>query len=130
MAVGSIRRPKLDAVREAMAVLSPTFGWIAAVEVIGVEVSCGVRHTPLSREETMSGARNRAEALRRMARERSEPWEYFVGLEGGIDVVCERGNRWAFLENWAYVADASGRGSFGQSAAIALPEALATRCRG
>jgi len=127
VAVGSMRRPKLDAVRHAVAVLSPIFAWSAAVEVLGVEVSSGVRHTPLSREETMSGARNRAEAALRIAREKSESWEYFVGLEGGIDVVYEDGNRWAFLENWAYVADASGQGAFGQSGAIALPEALAAR---
>lgn len=127
VAVGSIRRPKLDAVREVVTVLSPIFGWDVPVEIVGVEVSSSVRHTPLSREETMSGARNRAEATLRIACEKSEPWEYFVGLEGGIDVVCEHGKRWAFLENWAYVADTSGRRAFGQSGAIALPEALATR---
>lgn len=63
----------------------------------------------------------------RIARENRRPWKYFVGLEGGIDVVDERGNRWVFLENWAYVADATGRGSFGQSGTIALPEPLAAR---
>jgi inosine/xanthosine triphosphatase len=127
VAVGSMRRPKLDAVREALAELGPKLGTDTVCEVVGVEVSSGVRHTPLSREETMSGARNRAEAVLRIAREKSQPWKYFVGLEGGIDVVHERGNRWVFLENWAYVADTSGRRSFGQSGAIALPEPLATR---
>jgi len=71
------------------------------------------------------GARCRAEALVRMACERNEPWEYFVGLEGGLDVVNEGGQSWVFLENWAYVTDGSGRGSFGQSGAVVLPEALA-----
>jgi len=127
VAVGSMRRPKLDAVREALAVLGPKFGTGAVFEVVGVEASSGVRHTPLSREETMSGARNRAEAVLRIARKKNEPWKYFVGLEGGIDVVRENGNRWVFLENWVYVADATGCGSFGQSGAIALPEPLATR---
>jgi len=50
---------------------------------------------------------------------------YFVGLEGGLDVVHESGRRLAFLESWAFVADASGRGFYGQSGAILLPEALA-----
>jgi inosine/xanthosine triphosphatase len=35
--------------------------------------------------------------------------------------------RWTFLENWAYVSDVAGRGAFGQSGAILLPELLAKR---
>ncbi len=127
VAVGSKRRPKLDSVRETLAALGPKFGLGTDFEVVGVAVSSGVRHTPLSREETMSGARNRAEAVLRIAREKNESWKYFVGLEGGIDVVNEHRNRWVFLENWAYLADATGRASFGQSGAIALPEPLAVR---
>ena len=127
VALGSTRRPKLDAVREALAALGSKLHGGTAFDVVGVDVASGVRHTPLSREETMSGARNRAEAVLRMAREKNEPWKYFVGLEGGIDIVDQRGTRWAFLENWAYVADSTGRGSFGQSGAILLPEPLAKR---
>jgi inosine/xanthosine triphosphatase len=127
VAVGSVRRPKIDAVREALAGLGTKFCAGVTFDVVAVKVSSGVRHTPLSREETMAGACNRAEAVMRIAGEKNEYWKYFVGLEGGIDVVQERGNRWVFLENWAYVADATGRGSFGQSGAIALPEPLAAR---
>jgi inosine/xanthosine triphosphatase len=87
-------------------------------------VPSGVRHTPLSRQEIMAGARNRAESLSRIAREKLQPWKYFVGLEGGVDVVEERGTRWAFLENWACVIDGTGVVSFGQSGAVLLPEPL------
>ncbi len=125
VAVGSTRRPKLDAVREALGAIVPHLHAGASFEIAGVDVPSGVRHTPLSREDTMSGARQRAEALLQIAREKNEPWNYFVGLEGGVDVVQERGARWVFLENWAYVAGASGRGAFGQSGAILLPERLA-----
>jgi inosine/xanthosine triphosphatase len=127
VAVGSTRRPKVDAVREALAALGASLDAAAQFDLAAVEVASGVRHTPLSREEIMAGARGRAEALRRIAREKTEPWKYFVGLEGGIEVVHEHGARWVFLENWAYVADAAGRSSFGQSGAIALPDALAKR---
>src|SRR5579859_2213478 len=127
VAVGSLRRPKVDAVREAMRSLGPTLAAGAEIEVVGVEISSGVRETPLSREETMSGARNRAEALLGMARGKGEPWRYFVGLEGGIEIVRENGLQWPFLENWAYVSDVTGRGSFGQSGAILLPESVAKR---
>jgi len=125
IAVGSLRRPKLDAVREALETLRPRLNEGARFEVVGVDVPSGVRHTPLTREEIMSGARQRVEALLRIARERNESWHYFVGLEGGLDVVHERGTRTVFLQNWAYVADRTGRSAFGQSGAIALPEPLA-----
>ena len=73
----------------------------------------------------MAGARQRAEALVRIARESNVPWKYFVGLEGGLDVIHEGATRWVFLESWAYAADDAGRGAFGRSGAVLLPEALA-----
>jgi non-canonical (house-cleaning) NTP pyrophosphatase len=124
VAVGSTRRPKIDAVRDALEELAPRFFAPARLEVIAVDIPSGVRHTPLSREETMTGARQRAEVLARIARERQEGWKYFVGLEGGLDVMLEPGGRRVFLENWAYVADRSGRGAFGRSGAVQLPEQL------
>jgi inosine/xanthosine triphosphatase len=124
VAVGSTRRPKLNAVWEAVSVFGPTLDPNVQFEVVGVEVPSGVRHTPLTRDDMMAGARQRAEALAGMARERGEPWKYFVGLEGGLDVVREEGRRWVFLENWAYVADLSGRGAYGHSGGILLPDRL------
>ena len=139
LAVGSKRGPKLNAVSEALktfwAVLAPE----AQFEVVGAEVESGVSHTPASREELMRGARQRAEALVRLGRESGAPWKYFVGLEGGLDVVHEgaspeemlrhsglkqNGHRRVFLESWAYVSDGT-RGHYGRSGSIELPEALA-----
>jgi inosine/xanthosine triphosphatase len=128
IAVGSTRRPKVNAVWDALKAFGGTLGDGAEVDVAAVEVPSGVRHTPLSREDMMAGARQRAEALVRIARAQNEPWRYFVGLEGGLDVILdggEKSGRRVFLENWAYVTDGNGRGAFGQSGAIALPEALA-----
>jgi inosine/xanthosine triphosphatase len=127
MAVGSTRRPKLDGVRDALDAFAAEFSGPGQFEIVAVDVASGVRHTPLSREETMAGARGRAENLARVAREKREPWQYFLGLEGGLDVISEAGKRWVFLQNWAYLADATGQGAFGQSGAIALPEPLASR---
>jgi len=127
IAVGSTRRPKLDGVRDALAELGPRLEPDAQFDIVGVEAPSGVRDTPLSRAEMMAGARNRAEHLRRLAKERSEPWNYFIGVEGGLEIVDDRGARLVFLENWAYVLDREGRGSFGQSGAVAVPEPLAAR---
>ena len=86
----------------------------------------------------MRGARQRAEALVAMARQDGTAWQYFVGLEGGLDVVREgistdemlrhsglkQSGRRVFLESWAYVSDGM-RGHYGRSGSIELPEALA-----
>ena len=151
VAVGSTRRPKLNAVWEGLTVFGPSLDPDAQFEVVGVEVGSGVGHTPLTRAELMAGARQRAEALVRMARERNEPWRFFVGLEGGLDVVYEdseghgfsraekaptaeglqplrdanKTRRLVFLENWAYVTDGSGRSAYGQSGSILIPAPLA-----
>ena len=134
IAVGSLRAPKLDGVREAIAAVGSLLDSAAVFEVVGVEVQSGVGHTPVSRAESMAGARNRAEALRELGHERNEPWSYFVGLEGGLDVVPENGplarnarreQRIVFLESWAYVLDGSGVGAFGRSGGVEMPDALA-----
>jgi inosine/xanthosine triphosphatase len=124
IAVGSTRRPKIAAVHEAIqcfgAVLSPG----AEFEVVGVEVESGVGHTPANRQELMLGARQRAEALARLPQAKAEAWRYFVGLEGGLDIVEEEGGRRVFLESWAYVSD--GRdGHYGRSGGVEIPAALA-----
>jgi inosine/xanthosine triphosphatase len=143
VAVGSTRRPKVNAVSDALAAIRAVSEFLPAFEIVGVDVESGVRHTPLSREDLMAGARHRAEALMRIARAQNERWKYFVGLEGGfdvipgldaipsldvlpeLDVVSEAGIRWVFLESWAYVTDGEGRGSFGQSGGVPVPAALA-----
>jgi len=124
VAVGSTRRPKLNAVKEAAAAIAPLFGEDTVLDVTGHEVESGVSHTPISREELMRGARQRAEALQ--ARLPAEPTlaDFFVGLEGGLDVLIEQNTRRVFLESWAYVSDGT-VGHFGCSGSIELPEALA-----
>jgi inosine/xanthosine triphosphatase len=125
VAVGSTRHPKLNAVREALTAFGPMLDSKAQFEVLGVDVPSGVSHTPASREELMMGARLRAEALLKLSRQRGEPWKYFIGLEGGLDVVEEDGKQVVFLQSWAYVTDGNGAGAYGQSGAVQLPEMLA-----
>jgi inosine/xanthosine triphosphatase len=139
LAVGSKRGPKLSAVAEALEAFSNVLVPNAPFEVVGVEVESGVSPTPSSREELMRGARQRAEALVQLERKNAAGWQYFVGLEGGLDVVLEGsspdelqwratlkqyGRRRVFLESWAYVTDGV-RGHFGRSGGIELPEVLA-----
>ena len=138
IAVGSKRGPKLNAVTAALESFSGVLAPGSSFEVIGAEVESGVSHTPASRQELMRGARQRAEALVEMSCGSAAGWQYFVGLEGGLDVVHEcaspeellphsalqqSGQRRVFLESWAYVTDGA-RGHYGCSGSIELPEAL------
>jgi inosine/xanthosine triphosphatase len=124
IAVGSTRRPKLNAVKEAALAIAPLFEEGATLEVEGYEVESGVRHTPASRDELMQGARQRAEAVQQHLQAKATGASYFVGLEGGLDVVVGNGLKRVFLESWAYASDGSA-GHFGCSGSIELPEALA-----
>ncbi len=126
IAVGSTRRPKVNAVREAVASFAARLGNGTNCEVSGYEVQSGVGHTPASREELMRGARQRAEALKVKLRADDIPADFFVGVEGGLDIVVESGVRRVFLESWAYVCDRE-RGHFGCSGSIELPVALAEK---
>jgi non-canonical (house-cleaning) NTP pyrophosphatase len=128
VAVGSTRRPKVEAVRAALDEIGGRLAPAGAeFEIIGREVSSGVGHTPSSRDELMAGARHRSEMLAEIARVEGNDWRYCVGLEGGLDVVAEGGRRHVFLESWAYVLECgTGRGAFGQSGGVMLPDALAS----
>jgi len=112
------------AVREAIRDFGPLLTPGAEFEVVAVEVESGVGHTPANRAELMQGARQRVEALVHLAREKAESWRYFVGLEGGLDVIQEEGERRVLLESWAYVSDGR-NGHYGRSGGIEIPDALA-----
>lgn len=124
IAVGSMRRPKLNAVWEAASAFWPLISPDEPFEVLGVDVSSGVGHTPLTREDLMSGARSRVERLIQKAQAEKQPWRFLVGLEGGFDVVRRDKDRLVFLESWAYVSDGQ-RGSFGSGGSILIPEPIA-----
>ena len=132
IAVGSKRAPKLAAVRAALDACGPILHPKSKFEVEGFEVATSVSHTPRGRAELMTGALGRCEDLMKRGAARPAA-SYFVGLEGGLDVIQEngqngreKGGRLVFLESWAFVCDANGRGFYGRSGAILLPEALAS----
>src|SRR5262249_45616754 len=110
--------------RDALTSIGPLLAPNHEVEVVGVEVESGVGHTPTSREELMQGARQRAEAVAKLAKQFGEPWRYFVGLEGGLDILHESGRRRVFLESWAYVSDGFS-GFFGRSGSIEVAQQIA-----
>jgi len=71
--VGSMNPVKIDAVKEII----KDYDFLAGAEVAGAPVSSEVLHQPLSLEETIRGAKNRA-------RNSFADCDYGVGLESGI----------------------------------------------
>jgi len=69
----------------------------------------------------MKGARDRALAVRDLLREQNLEADLYVGLEGGFHSIAVDGDWYTFLRGWAYVTD-GGRGNFGMSPSIAVPE--------
>jgi inosine/xanthosine triphosphatase len=124
IAVGSTRRPKLNAMNDAASAIAALLDRNIDMQVAGYEVDSGVSHTPTSREELMRGALQRAEALQTKLRAEGATADFYVGLEGGLDVAIENGHKRVFLESWAYVTDGA-HGHFGCSGSIEIPDALA-----
>ena len=118
--IASTRAPKVNGVQRALRKISAlnNFGDIA-VESMSVE--SGVAATPLSIEELMRGARQRAEVVFRQAKSnvKESGVVLAIGVEGGIHLVDGR----AFLQSWACVFDGTTI-SFGSSGSIEIPAAL------
>ena len=126
VAVATRRQPKLAALRDVLNTIGPLLHPRSQFEIVESDCPSGVAHTPLSRAEMMRGAGLRAEALASAEPLRSR-CRYFVGMEGGVDVVFVGSERQVFLQNWACVLEAGGRIAFGDSGSILIPDALARK---
>ncbi|NOZ78254.1 MAG: DUF84 family protein [Acidobacteria bacterium] len=119
VAVGTVRRAKVEAVRLACERLAG-IGVFAkdGADVIPVDVPSGVAAMPMSEEEGIAGARNRARRC----------WEALdvdvaLGLEGGV-VVIQHDPAIVILRNWAVAWN--GRTEWiGSGPGIQLPARLA-----
>ncbi|MDZ4299714.1 MAG: inosine/xanthosine triphosphatase [Candidatus Sungbacteria bacterium] len=109
VAVGSHNPAKIEAVRMAFSAVWPNEEW----EVFGTAVSSGIANQPMSDEESIRGAQNRARAARESA---GADWG--VGLEGGLHCVNER----YFDCGWIIVSDSAGNEGIGSTARIIVPE--------
>ena len=79
----------------------------------GFAADSGVSDQPMSSEETLEGAWNRATQLSSL----SPTSQFFVGMEGGIEIID---GRW-FASAWMAILDDQGRRSESKSALFALP---------
>lgn len=110
--VASKNPVKIEASRAAFAALLPD----ADLQMSSISVESGVSDQPTSDEETRRGAKNRAAN----ARDISPDADFWVGLEGGIEVVEEQLIAFA----WMAVLGSNGQLSSARSATLPLPPSV------
>ncbi len=86
------------------------------VNTLGISAASGVSDQPQGDAETRRGARNRVADA-----QRQQPGaDYWVGLEGGIELIDDLLQAYA----WMAVRDAAGRFGMARSATLPLPHAI------
>lgn len=114
VSIGSGNGVKINAAKKALKMA----GFDA--EVVSVEVASGVKSQPMSNEEGITGAINRAtNSMKKTGAELG------IGMEGTVQ-ESEYG---MFLTGWTAVVDINGRLGLGSSGSILLPEKMAKRLR-
>ena len=127
IAIGSTRGPKVEAVKEAWQVFSAKILSDPEEEAnfYSYDLSNGAPGMPMSVSDLMKGARGRAENLAFQLKKEKAEANFYVGLEGGFNVIDSQGpRRQAFLESWAYVSDGY-RGFFGHGGGLYVPSSIA-----
>jgi inosine/xanthosine triphosphatase len=115
--VASTKAVKINAAAAGFAAMFPEERW----EVSGCETSSGIAEQPMTSDETLLGARNRA----RNAKDAVPDADFWVGLEGGIedtkDGMIERA--------WMAVIAKDGLEGIGSTGTFMIPPPIAARIR-
>ena len=114
IAVGSANPAKVRSVESVVGTLFP------GAEVAGVTTDSGVSEEPMSRDEMIEGAINRA----KRSREALDA-DYGVGMEGGHEIVSGR----QFVCGFIAVVDREGKIGVGSSSRMELPKKIADRMK-
>jgi len=111
IAVGSQNPVKIKAVETAFKTIWSDKEW----EILSVDVSSGVSRQPMSDEESIKGARNRAkQAIEKIGA------DYGVGIEGGLQKIGEH----YFDCGWAVVLDKENNEGIGSTIRMIAPSRM------
>lgn len=116
IAIGTKAAPKLAAIEEWIK-RCPYFDWIE-VELIPMDVESGIGDMPLSQEENMTWARNRAINCKAKIEA-----DFYIWMEGWATMIWEK----AYLFWVVYIMDNSGEWHFGFSNHMEIPEIFRKR---
>lgn len=123
IALGSDRAAKIMAVRASVARVAEIDAAWRNASIVARPVKTDAPSMPLTDWELMSGARQRALAVREILLKQKLSADLYVGLEGGFHSISVEGEWHTFLRGWAFVTDGE-RGSFGMSPSIEVPDAI------
>ena len=123
IALGSDRAAKIMAVRASIARVAEVDSAWRDANVVARSVKTDAPAMPLNDWELMSGARQRALAVREILIAQRLDADLYVGLEGGFHSISVDGQWHTFLRGWAFVTDGQ-RDSFGMSPSIEVPDAI------
>ena len=126
IALGSNRAAKVEALRASVARIAAIDEAWRESEIMALSVETSAPAMPLTDEELMRGARERAQAVRARLIDEGAPAQLYVGLEGGFHSFEFDGAWRTFLRGWAYVTDGE-RTGFGLAPSILVPDSIARR---
>lgn len=108
VAIGSANPSKIEAVKQAFLAVYPQEAW----EFVSAGVKSGVTDQPMSDQESIRGATNRAKRAMKQLNA-----DFGVGLEGGLQKI---GERW-FDSGWIVIIDKEGKQGIGSSLRMQTP---------
>jgi inosine/xanthosine triphosphatase len=120
IALGSDRAAKIMAVRASVARVAEVDSSWADANVVARAVTTDAPAMPLNDWQLMTGAKQRALAVRDILVNQKLDADLYVGLEGGFHSISLEGEWHTFLRGWAFVTDGE-HGSFGMSPSISVP---------
>ncbi|MDA1334704.1 MAG: inosine/xanthosine triphosphatase [bacterium] len=108
VAIGSQNPVKIEATKQAFEAIWPDEEW----EVVFAGVGSGVSDQPMSDDETIDGAVNRARRVREIF-----DADFGVGIEAGIHQIEED----CYASTWVAIEDRDGKMGIGSSTRVPLP---------
>ena len=123
IALGSDRAAKIMAVRASIARIAVIDSLWSEASVVARPVQTAAPAMPLTDYELMSGARQRALAVREILIGQKLDADLYVGLEGGFHSISVDGRSHTFLRGWAFVTDGQ-LANFGMSPSICVPDSI------
>ena len=113
----------MDALTEAVNIIADDLG-VESWTMISKSIDSGVSETPISENEIIKGAMNRAYNLKNNMDKLQEKADYYIGMEGGFHQNIIEGTKVTFIQGWAAVYNGS-EYHVGSSPNLTVPEGLA-----
>jgi non-canonical (house-cleaning) NTP pyrophosphatase len=126
IAIASTRQPKVEAVKEAWQICGKMImpDLEEPISFMAYDVPAEGPEMPLGISQFMEAARSRVESLTLQLKRQKAEADFYVGLQGGFNVVSSGSKRQVFLESWACVSDGY-QSYFGHSGGIPVPARFA-----